>query len=172
MGDGVIVGNTGWEALLAANRQAYLEEFVSRPEFVSAFPQGSAASIYVDTLFVNEGATPTAAERQTAINAYGAGNTLGRAAALKSVVESASVFDAQYNSAFVLMQYFGYLRRDADDPPDNNFAGYDFWLNKMNQFTVPGEDVRNDDVALNRVKRADMVKSFIVSGEYRGRFGL
>jgi hypothetical protein len=70
------------------------------------------------------------------------------------------------------MQYFGYLRRDPDDVPDNNFNGYDFWLNKMNQVTVPGENVRNDGVALNRVKRADMVKSFIVSGEYRGRFGL
>jgi hypothetical protein len=170
--EGVIVGNAGWEALLEANRQAYLEEFVSRPEFISAFPQGTAASIYVNTLFANEGVTPTTTERQSAINAYGTGNTLGRAAALKSVIESDTVFAAQYNSAFVLMQYFGYLRRDADDPPDNNFSGYDFWLNKLNQVSVAGENVRDDDVALNRVKRADMVKSFLVSGEYRGRFGL
>ncbi len=172
VGDGVIVGNLGWEALLAANRQAYLEEFVSRPEFVAAFPQGLAASTYVNTVFANEGVTPTTGERQAAINAYGTGNTLGRAAALKSVIESDSVFNTQYNPAFVLMQYFGYLRRDADDSPDNNFNGYDFWLAKMNQFSVPGENVRDDAVALNRVKRADMVKSFIVSGEYRGRFGL
>lgn len=172
IGDGVIVGNSGWEALLEANRQAYLEEFVSRSEFVSAFPQGTLSGTYVDSLFANSGVTPTASERQAAINAYGIGNTLGRAAALKSVIESDGVYDAQYNSAFVLMQYFGYLRRDADDPPDNNFSGYDFWLNKLNQFTVPGENVRDDSVALNRVKRAEMVKSFLVSGEYRGRFGL
>jgi hypothetical protein len=172
VGDGVIVGNSGWEALLDANRQAFLEEFVSRSEFVSAFPQGTSSATYVDTLFANSGVTPTLSERQAAINAYGTGNTLGRAAALKSVIESDGVFDVQYNSAFVLMQYFGYLRRDADDPPDNNFSGYDFWLNKMNQFSVAGENVRDDDVALNRVKRADMVKSFLVSIEYRGRFGL
>jgi hypothetical protein len=171
IGDGVIVGNSGWEALLEANRQAYLEEFVSRSEFVSAFPQGTSSGTYVDSLFANSGVTPTASERQAAINAYGIGNTLGRAAALKSVIESDGVYDSQYNSAFVLMQYFGYLRRDADDPPDNNFSGYDFWLNKLNQFTVPGENVRDDSVALNRVKRAEMVKSFLVSGEYRGRFG-
>ena len=96
---------------------------------------------------------------------------LGRAAALKSVADSDGVFDKQYNSAFVLMQYFGYLRRDADDPPDNNFAGYDFWLNKMNQFSVPGENVRDERVALSRVKRAEMVESFLLSGEYRARFG-
>ena len=170
--DGVIVGNTGWDLLLDANRQAYLEEFVSRPEFISAFPQGTPAFTYVDTLFANEGVVPSASERQSAINAYGTGNALGRAAALKSVVESDSVYNKQYNPAFVLMQYFGYLRRDADDPPDNNFSGYDFWLNKMNQFTLPGEDVRDEQVALNRVKRAEMVKSFLVSGEYRQRFGL
>lgn len=172
VGDGVIVGNTGWEALLDANRQAFLEEFVSRPEFVLVFPQGTNVFAYVDALFANEGVTPTPSERTAAINAYGTGNTLGRAAALKSVIESDSVFTAQYNSAFVLMQYFGYLRRDADDSPDNNFNGYDFWLNKMNQVSLPGENLRDDDVALARVKRADMVKSFIVSGEYRARFGL
>jgi hypothetical protein len=172
IGDGVIVENSGWEALLEANRQAFLEEFVSRSEFVSAFPQGTSSATYVDSLFANSGVTPTASDRQAAINAYGIGNTLGRAAALKSVIESDGVYDAQYNPAFVLMQYFGYLRRDADDPPDNNFSGYDFWLNKLNQFTVPGENVRDDSVALNRVKRAEMVKSFLVSGEYRGRFGL
>jgi hypothetical protein len=170
--EGVIVGNFGWEVLLEANRQAFLEEFVSRPEFISAFPQGSNAFTFVDTLFANEGVVPTTNERQSALNAYGTGNTLGRAAALKSVAESDTVFDKQYNSAFVLMQYFGYLRRDADDAPDNNFAGYDFWLNKMNQFSVAGENVRDPSVALNRVKRAEMVKSFIVSGEYLGRFGL
>ena len=57
--EGVIVGNTGWEALLDANRQAYLEEFVSRPEFISEFPQGIAAGVYVDRLFANSDVTPT-----------------------------------------------------------------------------------------------------------------
>ncbi len=172
VGDGVVVGFGAWEAQLAANRQAYLEEFVSRPEFVAVFPQGLNAFTYVDTMFANEGVIPTAGERQAALNAYGNGNTFGRAAALSSVIESDTVFNAQYNPAFVLMQFFGYLRRDADDAPDNNFNGYDFWLTKMNQFSVAGENMRDDDVALARVKRADMVESFIVSGEYRGRFGL
>ena len=172
VGEGVIVGAPGADALLAANRDAFLTEFVSRPEFIANFPPGLNAFTYVDTLFANEGVVPTANERQAAINAYGTGNTFGRAAALKSVIESDTVFNVQYNAAFVLMQYFGYLRRDADDAPDNNFNGYDFWLNKMNQASVAGENLRNDDVALARVKRADMVESFLVSTEYRARFGL
>ena len=51
-----------------------------------------------------------------------------------------------------------------------NFSGYDFWLNKMNEFSVPGENVRDEAVALARVRRAEMVRSFIVSFEYRRRF--
>src|SRR6185295_6016864 len=125
---------------------------------------------YVDALFSNSGATPTTAERNAAISAYGSGDTAGRAAALKSVIESGSVFNAEYNSAFVLMQYYGYLRRNPDDAPDNNFAGYDFWIRKINSFSLADEDMRDDAQALARVQRAEMVRAFIESDEYRQRF--
>jgi hypothetical protein len=68
------------------------------------------------------------------------------------------------------MQYFGYLRRNPDDAPDFNFSGYDFWLSKLNQFTRAGEDVRDEAVAFGRVRRAEMVRAFIESMEYRRRF--
>jgi hypothetical protein len=168
----LVVGNMGWQALLEANRQAFLEEFVSRPEYIAVLPVGLSAPAYVDELFSNSGVTPTVAERQAAINAYASGNLFGRTAALKSVIESDTVYNAQYNSAFVLMQYFGYLRRDPDEAPDNNFGGYDFWLGKLNGVSVAGENVRDETVALARVRRAEMVKSFLVSTEYRARFGL
>ena len=35
---------------------------------------------------------------------------------------------------FVLMQYFGCLRRNPNDPQDTDYTGYDFWLTKLNQF--------------------------------------
>jgi hypothetical protein len=168
--EGVIVGQPGADAKLEQNIQKFLQEFVQRAEFVTRFPVGTAAATYVDGLFANSGVTPSAAERNAAISAYGAGDTAGRAASLRSVADSNSVFQKQYNPAFVLMEYYGYLRRNPDDAPDNNFSGYDFWLNKMNQFSVAGEDVRNESVALGRVKRAEMVKAFLVSGEYRQRF--
>jgi len=168
--EGVIIGDPGADLLLEANRQAYLSEFVTRPAFVALFPIGMNGQAYVDTLFGNSLVIPTVAERQAAIFAYGGGNTAGRAAALESVAESNSVFNAQYNPAFVLMQYYGYMRRNPDAAPDGNFNGYDFWLEKLNSFSVPGEDVRDDEIALNRIKRSEMVRSFVISGEYRGRF--
>jgi hypothetical protein len=63
------------------------------------------------------------------------------------------------NPAFVLMQYFGYLRRDPDSGPDSDLSGYYFWLQKLNSFD-------------GDYQKAEMVKSFLVSSEYRGRFGL
>jgi hypothetical protein len=168
--EGVIVGQPGFQARLEANRQRYLEDFVTRPEFTSQFPGTMTAAQFVDKLYANTGATPSAAERNAAIAAYGTGDTAGRAAAVKSVSDSDSVYTVLYNPSFVLMQYFGYLRRNPDDAPDANFSGYDFWLNKMNTFSVPGENVRDEAVALARVRRAEMVRAFIESFEYRRRF--
>src|SRR4030095_11761169 len=105
-----------------------------------------------------------------AISAYGSGDTAGRTAALKSVLEGGSVFNAAFNPAFVLMEYFGYLRRNPAAAPDGNFSGYDFWLAKLNQFSLPGEDMRDDAQAFNRAQRAEMVRAFIESFEYRQRF--
>ncbi len=169
---GVAVGQGNWEAQLEANQQAYALAFVSRSDFTAKYPQGQSAAQYVDALFQSAGVTPSAAERQAAINAYGSGDTNGRAGALRSIVESDSVYNALYNPSFVLMEYYGYLRRNPNDPPDDaSFSGYNFWLAKMNSFTQPGENVRDEQVALRRVRRAQMVQAIINSGEYRQRFG-
>jgi uncharacterized delta-60 repeat protein len=167
---GVVVGTPGADARLEANKQAFAAAFVARPEFVAAHGSQTAA-VYADSLFANAGVTPTPAERAAAVAAFGAGGGEGRAAALRSVVESDSVYRGLYNAAFVLSQYFGYLRRDPDDVPDFGFEGYDFWLSKLDGFSSPGEDVRDERVALARVRRAEMVKAFVTSLEYRRRFG-
>ena len=56
------------------------------------------------------------------------------------------------------MQYFGYLRRNPDDPPDADFSGYNFWLAKLNQFN-------------GNYINAQMVQAFLSAIEYRQRFG-
>jgi hypothetical protein len=158
LGDGVVVGEVGWQQRLEQNKQAYLERLVNDFEFAPRHPASQPATVYVDALFAAAGVTPTAAERQNAINAYLAGGLQGRAAALRSIAESASVTQAEFNSAFVLMEYFGYLRRNPLDAPDTNDDGYQSWLAKLNQF--------NGDFV-----RAEMVRAFIASAEYRRRFG-
>jgi hypothetical protein len=157
VGAGVVVGQPGFDTLLEANKQAYARQIVTSAAFLARFPVTPAAS-YVDALYASAAVTPTAAERQAAINAFGAGGTAGRVAALRSVADSNSVRQAELNPSFVLAEYFGYLRRNPTDAPDFSDAGYQFWLSKLNSF--------NGDFV-----KAEMVKAFIVSQEYRGRFG-
>ena len=169
---GVIVGQGSWEQQLEQNKVEFARRWVQRTEFLAQFPIDMPAGAFVDKLFANSEVTPPQAERDAAVAAFGAGGIEGRAAALRNVADSRSVYNKQYNPAFVLMQYFGYLRRSPDDLPDNDFAGYEFWLAKLNQFSDFGKDVRDDEgEALGRVRRAEMSKSFLVSSEYLARFG-
>ena len=85
-------------------------------------------------------------------------NRKTRARVVRDIAEHPNLAKAELNRAFVLMQYFGYLRRNPNDTPDTDYTGYDFWLTKLNQFN-------GDYIA------AEMVKAFISSSEYRRRFG-
>jgi hypothetical protein len=162
IGQNVVVGATGWEAQLEANKQSYVLEFVLRQRFLTAFPLSMTSAQFVDKLVQNAGITLTTAERDALIAQLNstADVAAARAAVLRAVAENAQLRQNELRRAFVLMQYYGYLRRNPDDAPEPtlNFAGWKFWLDKLNQFN-------GDAVA------AEMVKAFITSDEYIDRFG-
>ena len=159
---GVIVGQDNWQQQLETNKQAFLIEFVQRSRFANAFPQSLTPAEFVDQLFRNAEVTPTTAERANAINEFGtattSADTAARARALRRVADNPTFIQKEINRAFVLMEFFGYLRRNPDDPQDSDYTGYDFWLMKLNQFNGNYID-------------AEMVKAFLSSIEYRQRFG-
>jgi hypothetical protein len=168
---GIIVGQGNWQQQLSDNTLNFARAWVQRPEVLAVLPDtGTLPDQYVDNLFANAEVTPTTAERSAAVTDFGAGGVDGRARALLSVTGSGSVFNKQYNQAFVLMQYLGYLRRNPNDAPDSDYSGFDFWLNKLTAFSTAGEDMRDQQAAERRVLRAQMVTAFIVSTEYRQRF--
>jgi len=162
IGRGVIVGQTGWEQVLENNKQAFCAEFVQRTRFATAFSLTLTPAQFVDALFAKAAVTPSGTERQAAIDEFGGAGTsadlAARGRALRRVAENGTLSQQEFNRAFVLMQFFGYLRRNPDDPQDTDYTGYDFWLGKLNQF---GGNFVN----------AEMVKAFITSIEYRQRFG-
>jgi hypothetical protein len=169
----VVVGQAGWEANLEQNKQGFALDWVDRADFLAEYPTSMTREEFIDKLFTRSGATPSTQERNQALAAYDSGFSLKekRAKGIRAVIDTGAVYNAQYNPAFVLMQYFGYLRRNPNNAPDGDYSGYDYWLAKMNNFSVPGEDVRDANVAVARVNRAEIVRAFIVSTEYRGRFG-
>jgi hypothetical protein len=115
-----------------------------------------AASQFVDTLNANGGNPLSQSERDQLVSDLTSGAKT-RAQVVRAVAEDSDLFNSERNKSFVLMQYLGYLRRDPNTGPDTDYTGYDFWLQKLNNH---GGDFH----------AAQMVRSFIVSGEYLSRF--
>jgi len=159
---GVTVGQGNWQQVLDANRLGFMNEFVTRAEFVALYPTTDTPTQYVDKLYLHAKLTQTQQERLDAIEYFGgaatAADTGARARALLLITQNGDFQLREIRRAFVHMQYLGYLRRNPNDAPDNNFDGFNFWVNKLNQF--------NGDYL-----QAEMVKAFLTSLEYRRRFG-
>jgi hypothetical protein len=150
LGRGYVFGEPGAEVLLEANKVAYFNEYASRTEFTNTYNLVSDQT-YVNTLIGNTGVSFTQLERDALLNGL-INHTETRATVLRKIVEKPSYAQSEFSRMFVLMEYFGYLRRNPDA------AGFNFWLTKLDSF--------NGDFI-----QAEMVKAFLTSIEYRQRFG-
>lgn len=161
IGKGVVVLQQGWEQILEQNKQAFMLDFVQRGSFITAYPVTMSPSQFVNQLFGNADVQPTGPDRSAAISEFGsASNTsdvAARARALRLVAENTKLEQADFNRAFVLIEYFGFLRRDPNSSPDTDYSGYQFWLDKLDHFKGNFRD-------------AQMVQAFLTSIEYRKRF--
>jgi hypothetical protein len=137
---------------LEASKQAFAFSWVQRADFLEQYPANLAGAPFIDQLLQN-------VLQRSGVNLSSHRNALvfdwntfqSRARIVRLVADAQAFAQAEYNSAFVLMQYFGYLRRDPDA------AGYDFWLSVLNN-----QQANNFQ---------SMVCAFITSAEYQRRFG-
>ena len=139
------------DAQLEANKVAFVNDFMTRSAFQNKYGGTlSSPTAYVDLLLQTVGMPTTGAFRDQLVNHLNTSNTSQRRGeVLRTVVERQEVYDKYYREAFVIMQYFGYLRRTAD-------ASYLQWIDTMNQ--------TNGDYRI-------MINGFMNSAEYRRRFG-
>ena len=141
----VNTGSSGKANLAAA--------FVLRSEFIQRYPASMPGQMFVQSLIDTV--------RQTSgVDLSGRGVELitlynspsgGRPAVVAAIADDSAFGVAEYNRAFVAMQYWGYLHRDYDQ------GGYNFWLDIVN------------NRATNNYRA--MVCAFITSAEYQERFG-
>jgi hypothetical protein len=159
IGQGVVVGQGNWQQQLENNKNTFVLEYVQRQRFIDAFPLSMTPLQFVDKLNQNADFVLSQDEHdQLVAQLTGATDVAaGRATALRQVADHSLLKQREFNRAFVLMEYFGYLRRNPDDPSDTDFRGWKFWLDKLNEFN-------------GNFVNADMVKSFLLSTEYRDRF--
>jgi hypothetical protein len=140
-------------ANLEASKAAYAEAFTQKPEFVAKYGSITTSGGFVDALLATIKATngvDLSSRRTDLIAAIDSpGGTRGKAVRL--AIDDSAFTSAEYNNSFVLMEYFGYLRRDPDS------EGYNFWVNVLNN-----KEPNN---------YRGMICSFITSAEYQLRFG-
>jgi glucose/arabinose dehydrogenase len=142
-------------ANLDAEKAALTLDFVQRSEFTTKFPITQNNTAFVDALIAAVNSTSgvnLTSKRTELLNEYALGTNQSdsRARVLRKLIEYQEYRDAEFNGAFVLAQYFGYLRRDPDT------GGYQFWLDVLNN-RVPGNF-------------RSMVCAFITSDEFQQRF--
>jgi sugar lactone lactonase YvrE len=153
------------QADVFARKAAFANAWVQRQEFKSAYDALSNAQFVaalmdryqLQSITTPNPATPddtsdaakvtlTRADLTSRLDAA----TMTRAQMVRAIADSNEVSGAEFNSAFVATQYFGYLRRDPD------LAGYADWLSYLNSH--PGQF-------------RTMVFGFVNSPEYKSRFG-
>jgi hypothetical protein len=142
-------------ANLDEDKDAFARAFVQRPEFVDKYQAATTAELFVDALIQNVqivSGIDLNSERDALIARYATGldQIEARGFVLRDVADNAAFKQAQYNPAFVLTEYFGYLRRDPEP------SGYAYWL-----------DVLNHGATGNY---RGMVCAFVTSSEYQLRF--
>lgn len=98
---------------LEAAKVALINNFMARPAFVSTY-NGLANAPFVDLLVSTAGVVLP--NKQALIDSLNAG-TMTRAQVFRAIMESPEVYAKYYNQSFVVMQYFGYLRRDPEAIP-------------------------------------------------------
>ncbi|MGA9995206.1 MAG: DUF4214 domain-containing protein [Pyrinomonadaceae bacterium] len=142
-------------ANLEQSKVAFADAFVQRAEFIEKYKSAQTAESFVSNLIdtMRESAgVDLSGQYNTLLSRYQAGSSINQSRSLvvREAIDAASFKDAVYNHSFVLMEYYGYLKRDPDQ------AGLDFWINVLN----------------NREPNnyRGMVCSFLTSAEYQKRF--
>jgi hypothetical protein len=139
------------------------EAWLLRAQIQQLYPATMSNSAFVQKLIEISGVTPANQNWVAELNA----GTKTRARVLREFAESPEVNAKFYQQSFVTMEYFGYLRRDPEDchnpgnwgGSDPNQCGFIFHNNRFNIPGVPADQIENI-----------IVRGFIESPEYRGRF--
>ena len=158
---GIVVNDALVPSVINTNKRAFVDKFVTRPEFQAVYGNLTAAQ-FVDQLAKTTGVPLSSADRSALITEAATNrasvvfkmvdgtNTIADGHLVFQTTYGEQYYKKEFDTVFVFMEYIGYLRRNPDQD------GYNHWLNKLRTF--------------GNFVDAEMVRAFIVSPEYRNRF--
>jgi hypothetical protein len=126
IGRGVVLGSENQDKQFDDNLRRFVADWTNREAFKKAFG-GLDNAQYVDRLVDNAGISIDAAQRAALVT--GLSNTQEtRSTVLLKIVSDPRFIEKEKYRSLLLLHYFGYLRRNPDDPPDRDLSGFNFWL--------------------------------------------
>jgi hypothetical protein len=136
---------------LEVNRRHLINELLETPESRTRLSDVSNSQ-YVNTLLTNAGLREDH-ELGRQLSSELDQQTETRSTVVRKIVDDKRLYRREYNSAFVLVHYFGYLDRNPTDLPDTNLEGFNYWRRIL--------DSSRDYRSISR--------AFLESEEYRKR---
>src|SRR5258705_7449253 len=103
---GVVVLQPRWREVLETNTLEFLTQFVQRSRFRAALPTSMPPAEFVDRLNLNAGNVLASNERSDLILLFGGAadtnNIAARVQVLRRIAEHRTLYNAEFNRAFVL----------------------------------------------------------------------
>jgi hypothetical protein len=101
IGDGLIVGKSGWEGTLENNKQAFATQFAQRSRFAAAYPTSTTPAKFVDQLNANAGNALSSSERAAVIDLFGNASDTNNVSACTGVAAGgkSNLYKAEFNRA-------------------------------------------------------------------------
>jgi hypothetical protein len=125
LGRGVYIGAPGWTKTLTNNETQLSQQLIARYE-------GKSDAECVTAFYANAELQPSNSEITGLVQDLVAGRET-RATILRRIAHDRHLFSRDYNTAYVLCHYFGYLKRDPDKPPDHDLTGFNFWRQQLDR---------------------------------------
>lgn len=126
IGRGVVLDSESRDQQFEDNLRHLLADWTNREAFTKMFG-GLDNAQYVDRLVDNAGISIDPAERAAMVAELSNAQET-RSTVLLKIVQHPGFIEKEKYRSFLLLHYFGYLRRNPDDPPDRDLSGFNFWL--------------------------------------------
>jgi len=131
LGHALYPGAPGWKEKVKENTLALCDEWATRASFKDRYDVLTNEQ-YVAALAANAELHLADRERSNLATDLATGRET-RTSLLLRISANPTLSARDYNRAYLLCHYFGYLRRNPDDPPDHDLAGYNFWLAQLDR---------------------------------------
>jgi hypothetical protein len=135
IGRGVIAGTPNQDQQFAKNFNEFLNDWTRRGLFLRSFANLDPTQ-YLNRLAANTGVTTSPADRTTLIVGLSEGKET-QASVFSKILDQPQFVEREQYRSLLALHYFGYLRRNPDDPPDGDLRGFEFWLQDLERHRDP-----------------------------------